>query len=308
MKKLIIAGGSGFLGAVITDAFKDTFDDIVLLSRLPAGRQESSIKNNIRTVIWDATSLGQWATELEGSNVVINMTGRSVDCRYTKKNKDIILRSRVESTHILGKAITQCKNPPKIWFNSSTATIYRHSLDKEMDEETGEIGQGFSVQVAKAWEEAFFSHHTPNTRKVALRTSIVLGKNGGALRPMITMTKLGLGGKQGSGNQKFSWIHEEDFVRIIQFIMDDTTIEGPINVVAPIPSDNKTLMRILRTSLKIPLGLAAPRPLLEVGAFLIRTETELLLKSRNVVPKKLINKGFKHIYSNLEHAIKDLTS
>jgi uncharacterized protein (TIGR01777 family) len=304
MKKLIIAGGTGFLGSVITDAFKDTFDDIVLLSR----KRNITTNSHTRTVIWDATSLGQWASELDGSDVVINMTGRSVDCRYTKKNKDIILRSRVESTHILGKAITQCKNPPRIWFNSSTATIYRHSLDKEMNEDTGEIGQGFSVQVAKAWEEAFFSHHTPNTRKVALRTSIVLGKDGGALRPMVAMTKLGLGGKQGSGDQKFSWIHEEDFVRIIQFIMDDTTIEGPINVVAPIPSDNKTLMRVLRTSLKIPLGLAASKPLLEVGAFLIRTETELLLKSRNVVPKKLIDKGFKHIYSNLEHAIKDLTS
>lgn len=304
MKKLIIAGGTGFLGSAITDAFKDTFDDIVLLSR----KRNTVANNNARTVVWDAKSLGEWASELDGSDVVINMTGRSVDCRYTKKNKDIILRSRVESTHILGKAITQCKNPPEIWFNSSTATIYRHSLDKEMDEETGEIGQGFSVQVAKAWEEAFFSHHTSNTRKIALRTSIVLGKDGGALRPMIAMTKLGLGGKQGSGNQKFSWIHEKDFVRIIQFIIDDTTIEGPINVIAPTPSDNKTLMRLLRTSLKVPLGLAAPTPILEVGAFLIRTETELLLKSRNVVPKKLIDKGFKHIYSNLELALKDLIS
>ncbi len=304
MKKLIIAGGTGFLGSVITQYLKDTFDEIILLSR----KHNIVTHQNLRTVIWDATSLDKWASELEGADVVINMTGRSVDCRYTQKNKDIILKSRVESTHILGQAIAQCKHPPKIWLNSSTATIYRHSLDKEMDEEIGEIGQGFSVGIAKAWEKAFFSHQTPRTRKVALRTSIVLGKKGGALQPMITMTRLGLGGKQGSGDQKFSWIHEEDFVRSIAHIIQNDSIEGVINIVAPTPSDNKTLMYLLRKYLKVPFGISSPKPLLELGAFLIRTETELILKSRNVIPKKLIDTGFKHIYSNLETAIKDLTS
>lgn len=304
MKKLIIAGGTGFLGSVITKHFRNTFDEIILLSR----KHNTATNHNIKTVIWDAKSMGEWITELEGADVMINMTGRSVDCRYTQKNKDVILKSRVESTHILGQAITQCEHPPKIWLNSSTATIYRHSLDKKMDEETGEIGNGFSVQIAKAWEEAFFSHHTPNTRKVALRTAIVLGKKGGALQPMITMTRLGLGGKQGSGDQKFSWIHEEDFARSIEHIINHDSIEGPINIVAPTPSNNRTLMQILRNALKVSFGISSSKQLLEIGAFLIRTETELILKSRNVVPKKLIDSGFTHSYRNLDLAIKDLTS
>lgn len=304
MKKLIIAGGSGFLGSVIIEHFKNTFDEIILLSR----KHNTATHHKVRTVIWDAKSLGEWVSELEKADVMINMTGRSVDCRYTQKNKDIILKSRVESTHILGQAITQCEHPPKVWLNSSTATIYRHSLDKKMDEETGEIGKGFSVQVAKAWEEAFFSYHTPKTRKVALRTAIVLGKKGGALQPMITMTKLGMGGKQGSGDQKFSWIHEEDFVRSIEYILENNSMEGPINIVAPTPSDNRTLMQILRNALKVRFGISSSKPLLEMGAFFIRTETELILKSRNVIPKKLIDSGFIHTYRNLDLAIKDLTS
>jgi len=276
MKKLIIAGGTGFLGSVIISYFKDSFDEIVLLSRLPAGRQESTIKDNYKTVIWDAKTIDDWATELDGADVLINMTGRSVDCRYHQKNKDLILNSRVDSTTVLGEAIAVCKNPPKVWLNSSTATIYRHSLDKEMDEEHGEIGNGFSVSVAKAWEKAFFEANTPSTRKVALRTAIVLGKEGGALQPMVKMTKLGLGGKQGSGDQKFSWIHEDDFVQIIDFCIKNT------------------------------FGIPAPKPILEMGAFLIRTETELLLKSRNVIPKRLLEHGYTFSYQNLETALKEL--
>ncbi|WP_299767822.1 TIGR01777 family oxidoreductase [uncultured Dokdonia sp.] len=308
MKKLIIAGGTGFLGSVIISYFKDSFDEIVLLSRLPAGRQESTIKDNSKTVIWDAKTIDDWATELDGADVLINMTGRSVDCRYHQKNKDLILNSRVDSTTVLGEAIAVCKNPPKVWLNSSTATIYRHSLDKEMDEEHGEIGNGFSVSIAKAWEKAFFEANTPSTRKVALRTAIVLGKEGGALQPMTTMTKLGLGGKQGSGDQKFSWIHEDDFVQIIDFCIKNSEIDGVINVVSPHPSDNKTLMRLLRKTLNIPFGIPAPKPILEMGAFLIRTETELLLKSRNVIPKRLLEHGYTFSYQNLETALKELTT
>jgi len=257
-------------------------------------------------VIWDAKTIDDWATELDGADVLINMTGRSVDCRYHQKNKDLILNSRVDSTTVLGEAIAVCKNPPKVWLNSSTATIYRHSLDKEMDEEHGEIGNGFSVSVAKAWEKAFFEANTLSTRKVALRTAIVLGKEGGALQPMVKMTKLGLGGKQGSGDQKFSWIHEDDFVQIIDFCIKNSEIDGAINVVSPHPSDNKTLMRLLRKTLNIPFGIPAPKPILEMGAFLIRTETELLLKSRNVIPKRLLEHGYTFSYQNLETALKEL--
>lgn len=301
MRKLIIAGGTGFLGSVIISYFKDTFDEIVLLSRK---RTQSS--TNYKTVIWDAKTIGNWASELEDATVLINMTGRSVDCRYHQKNKDLILNSRVDSSKVLGQAIAMAKHPPKIWLNSSTATIYRHSLDKEMDEEHGEIGSGFSVEVAKAWEKAFFETNTPTTRKIALRTAIVLGKEGGALQPMVTMTRLGLGGKQGSGNQKFSWIHEEDFVKIIDFCIQNDQIQGVINVVSPHPSTNSILMSLLRKTLKVPFGIPANKPILEFGAFLIRTETELLLKSRNVVPKRLLDYGYTFSYINLEKALKQL--
>lgn len=301
MKKLIIAGGSGFLGLLITNYFGSRFDDIVLLSR----KQKTPTKN-IRTVVWDATSFSGWEKEFENADVVINMTGRSVDCRYNQKNKDLILHSRVDSTTIIGEAIAVCSNPPKVWLNSSTATIYRHSLDKQMSEEEGELGAGFSVSVAKAWEQAFFSSKIPHTRRVALRTSIVLAKNGGALQPIKRITQLGLGGKQGNGKQKFSWIHEEDFVRSLAFLIDHSALEGAFNIVAPQPITNKEFMKLMRNTLSIPLGLPSPKALLEVGAFLIRTETELVLKSRNVIPKRLEQAGFSFAHPNLAKALVDL--
>ena len=303
MKKLVIAGGSGFLGSVITSYFKHSFDEIVLLSR-----KQKQPEHNCRTVIWDAKNLGDWSTELDGADVLINMTGRSVDCRYHQKNKYLILNSRVDSTQILGEAISLCKVPPKVWLNSSTATIYRHSLDKEMDEEHGEIGQGFSVNVAKAWEKTFFNAKTPNTRKVALRTAIVLGKKGGALQPIKTITRLGLGVKQGPGNQKFSWIHEDDFVGIIDFCIKNEFVKGAINVVAPTPTDNQTFMRTLRKIMNIPFGLPANKPILEIGAFIIRTETELLLKNRNVIPKRILDYGFTFKYKDIETALRELVT
>ncbi|MFC4636234.1 TIGR01777 family oxidoreductase [Dokdonia ponticola] len=303
MSKLIIAGGTGFLGTVITSYFKDAFDEIVLLSR-----KQKKLENHCRTVIWDGKTIGPWTSELDDAEVLINMAGKSVDCRYHSKNKALILNSRIDSTKVLGEAIGLCKKPPKVWLNSSTATIYRHSLDKEMDEETGEIGTGFSVSVAKAWEKAFFGSETPHTRKVALRTAIVLGKDGGALQPMINITKLGLGGKQGSGHQKFSWIHKDDFVQIIDFCIKNDTLSGAINVVSPHPSDNKTVMQLLRKTLNIPFGIPSNKTLLEIGAFLINTETELLLKSRNVIPKRLLKQGYTFTHDDLEMALKELVS
>ena len=301
MKKLIISGGSGFLGSLLTAYFGNRFEEIVLLSR-----KKAPPHNHIRTVLWDAKTFSGWEREFEHADVVINMAGRSVDCRYTQKNKDLIMNSRVDSTTIIGKAIEQCKQPPHVWLNSSTATIYRHSLDKEMTERQGEIGTGFSVSVAQAWEHAFFTSNTPTTRKVALRTSIVLSKNGGALLPIKKITQLGLGGKQGDGKQKFSWIHEEDFLRSLDFLIENTTLEGAFNVVAPTPSTNKKLMRTMRTILKMPLGIPAPKPLLEIGAFIIRTETELLLKSRNVIPERLEKAGFTFSHPDLHTALKNL--
>ncbi|WP_299442529.1 TIGR01777 family oxidoreductase [uncultured Aquimarina sp.] len=303
MKKLIIAAGTGFLGNVLVEHFKNNVENIVILTR---GKNKSA--GNINYVQWDAKTLSTWKYELEDADVLINMTGKSVDCRYYQKNKDLILSSRIASTNILGQAISECHNPPKVWLNSSTATIYRHSLDKEMDEATGEIGKGFSVNVATNWEHAFFSCQTPKTRKVALRTSIVLGKNGGALQPILNLVKIGFGGKQGKGNQKFSWIHETDFSRSLEYIIKNQKIQGPVNIVSPKPTNNGHLMKTLQEVIKVPFGIPLPKPLLEIGARIIKTETELILKSRNVVPKKLQDTGFKFKHSDLTHALIDLTS
>ena len=301
MKTLIIAGGSGFLGNVLITYFKPKFDTIYILSR--------SKKVNSKNIIfleWDGKTKGNWISVFEGADVLINMTGKSVDCRYTPKNKALILSSRIDSTNVLGEVIEGCKNPPKIWLNSSTATIYRHSLDKQMDEEQGEIGDGFSVGIAKAWEQQFFSHHIAKTRQVALRTSIVFGKNGGAFIPIKRLAQIGMGGKQGPGNQKVSFIHEEDFARSVDYIIEHQDLEGPINIVSPIPNTNQILMREIRNRLNVPFGIPMGKTLLEFGAKFIKTETELILKSRNVIPTKLLNHGFSFNYGSLEKTLANL--
>lgn len=301
MKKLIIAGGSGFLGSILINHFQNQFEEIVLLSR-----KQKAPSHNVRTVLWDAKNVAGWKNEFENTDVVINMAGRSVDCRYHKKNRDAILNSRVDTTTIIGKAISQCNNPPQVWLNSSTATIYRHSLETPMTEANGEVGTGFSVEVAKAWEQALFDSDTPLTRKVALRTSIVLGKDGGALQPIKKITQLGLGGKQGDGKQKFSWIHQDDFVRSLDFLIKNDTLQGPFNIVSPMVTTNSELMKYMRSVLKVPFGLPASKPLLEIGAFIIRTETELLLKSRYVIPERLIKAGFTFTHPELKKALYNL--
>ncbi|TDW47027.1 hypothetical protein EV144_10543 [Flavobacterium sp. 270] len=300
MKKLIIAAGTGFLGQVLVDHFKDKFDKIVILTR-----GKSKIVNGIKYVNWNAKSFSGWEKELENAAVLINLAGKSVDCRYTRENKREILLSRIESTKILNKAILACKNPPKHFLNSSTSTIYRFSLDKEMDEENGEIGNDFSMNIAQSWEKAFFKTETPNTLKTALRTSIVLGKNGGALIPLKTLAKFGLGGKQGKGNQFVSWIHELDFARAIDFIMEKE-VTGVVNLVSPKPIRNENFMALLRKEVRVPFGIPINTFLLKVGSFFIRTESELVLKSRNVIPKRLLESGFKFEFDSLEKALKNL--
>lgn len=301
MKKLIIAAGTGFLGQVLVEHFKDSFDEIVILTR-----GKSECKSNIKYVNWDAKTFSGWEKELENADVLINLAGKSVDCRYNEKNKREIFNSRIESTKILNEAVLNCKNPPKHWLNSSTATIYRFSLDKQMDEKDGEIGDDFSMNIAKSWEKAFFETDTPKTLKTALRTSIVLGKNGGAFIPLKTLVKFGLGGKQGKGNQFISWIHEEDFARAVAFIIEKK-LNKEINLVSPIPIRNDLFMKKLRIALKVPFGIAQPEWLLEFGAKFIQTETELVLKSRNVIPKRLQENGFTFKFDTLEKTFKNLT-
>lgn len=297
MKTIIIAGGSGFLGKVLEDYFVQKGYSVKILTRKP--KKENDI-------YWNAKDIGKWVDVLEHADALINLTGKSVDCRYTEKNKKLIYDSRIDSTHVLGLAINLCENPPKVWINSSTATIYKHSLHKEMTEENGEIGNDFSMNIAKSWEKAFFSVINPKTKKIALRTSIVLGKNGGALVPLKRLTKFGLGGKQGNGNQKVSWIHEFDFANAVEFILNTKTLQGKFNLSVPQPTTNSVLMKSLRKILKVPFGLSHPKPILEFGAKLIGTETELILKSRNVIPKRLIDNGFKFKHPKIENALHDL--
>lgn len=309
MKKLIIAAGTGFLGQVLVNHFKDSFEEIVILTR---GKSDSNIseqakqsKNKINYVNWNAKSFSGWEKELENADVLINLAGKSVDCRYNEKNKHEIYTSRIESTKILNEAILQCKNPPKHWLNSSTSTIYRFSLDKQMDETTGEIGNDFSMNIAKSWEKAFFETETPKTLKTALRTSIVLGKNGGAFVPLKTLAKLGLGGKQGNGNQFISWIHEEDFARAVAFVIENQ-LENEINIVSPNPIRNADFTTKLRKAVGMPFGISQPEWLLEIGSKIINTETELVLKSRNVIPKRLLENGFTFKYNSVEKTFENL--
>ncbi|WP_188049929.1 TIGR01777 family oxidoreductase [Flavobacterium sp. GP15] len=300
MNKLIIAAGTGFLGQGLINHFKNKFEEIVILTR---GKSRNS--DGIKYVNWDAKTFSGWETELENTTVLINLAGKSVDCRYTKENQREILLSRIESTKILNQAVLNCKNPPKHWLNSSTSTIYRFSLDKQMDEVDGEIGNDFSMNVAQSWEKAFFKTATPKTLKTALRTSIVLGKNGGALLPIKMLAKIGFGGKQGKGNQFISWIHEIDFARAIDFIVEKEMI-GVVNIVSPEPIANTDFMSVLRKVIGAPFGIPISESLLKLGAVFIRTESELVLKSRNVIPKRLQENGFQFEFDTLEKALKDL--
>lgn len=300
MNKLVIAAGTGFLGQALVNHFKNKFEEIVILTR-----GKSKIIDTIKYVNWNAKTFSGWEKELENATVLINMAGKSVDCRYTKENKKEILLSRIESTRILNKAVLNCTTPPKHWLNSSTATIYRFSLDKEMDESNGEIGNDFSINVALSWEKAFFKTETPNTLKTALRTSIVLGKQGGALVPLKTLTKFGLGGKQGKGNQFVSWIHETDFVRAVDLIIQKE-ITGVVNLVSPKPIPNTDFMKELRKAVGCPIGIPISESLLKFGAVVIGTETELVLKSRNVIPKRLQENDFVFEFDTLEKALKNL--
>ncbi|RZJ64443.1 MAG: TIGR01777 family protein [Flavobacterium sp.] len=301
MKKLIIAAGTGFLGQVLTNHFKNKFDEIVILTR-----GKAAVQGNVRFINWDAKKMTGWEHELENADVLINLAGKSVDCRYTDANKKEILDSRIDSTAVLNLAVRTCSNPPKHWLNAATSTIYRHSLDKQMDEETGEIGDDFSMNIAKAWEAEFFATETPKTLKTALRTSIVLGKKGGAFLPLKNLTRMGFGGKQGNGRQFISWIHEVDFARAVEYCIKHE-ITGVVNIVSPEPIRNALFMKTLRKILGVRAGIPIGTKLLEFGAKIIGTETELVLKSRNVIPKRLRENGFEFVYGTLEKALYNLT-
>lgn len=291
-QKIVIAGGTGFVGQYLTEKFIRSGYEVIIISR------------QANHVNWDNTSAITAA--LENAEMLINLAGKSVDCRYNEKNKQEIFDSRINTTNALGNAILQCKNPPALWINSSTATIYRHAQDRPMTESAGEIGTGFSVNVATNWEKAFFNFKLSNTRQVALRMAIVLGKDGGVVKPIKNLVRFGLGGKQGKGNQMFSWIHIEDLYQCIVFLQQHQELTGVFNTSAPNPDTNKNLMHVFRLKRKMPIGLPAPEWLLKFGAMLIKTETELILKSRWVIPERLLQAGFKFQYSTIDAALEDI--
>lgn len=291
-KSVILAGGTGFIGQHFERKFIDLGYEVRIISR-----QDGHISWNDVPAIIEA---------LNNADMLINLAGKSVDCRYNSKNKLEIMRSRTETTRILGEAVQACEQPPSLWINSSTATIYRHAEDRPMTEEDGEIGTGFSVEVANAWEDAFFSFQLPSTRRIALRIAIVLGEDGGVMTPFRNLVRFGLGGAQGSGNQKFSWIHVEDLFRIILFLREKEELSGVFNCSSPHPVSNRELMHRLRQAMKVGFGLPSPRWMLELGALLIRTETELILKSRWVIPDRLMRAGYSFKYNTIDQALQHI--
>lgn len=306
--RLILAGGSGFLGGLLSRWFANRGHQVVVLSRHPI---PDSI--GVRFVSWDGAYLGDWMRELDGASALINLAGRSVNCRYTAPNRREILDSRLLSTRLLGQAIARCSRPPPLWLNASTATIYKHSLERPMDDLTGEIAptpeakDTFSIEVATAWEKEFFNAPTPATRKIALRTAMVLGHEKNSVLPVLRrLVRFGLGGKMASGRQFVSWIHQDDFCRAIEWLLDHDDLAGPVNLASPNPITNAELMRTLRQLYHMPLGLPATAWMLELGAFFLRTETELILKSRRVIPERLLASGFTFSFPHLREAVANL--
>ncbi|PAW83664.1 MAG: TIGR01777 family protein [Pedosphaera sp. Tous-C6FEB] len=306
-QRLILAGGTGFLGQALAKHFQSLGWEVVVITRNPqAGR-------TAREVRWDAETLGDWARELDGAAAVVNLTGRSVDCRYTEANRRLILDSRVNSTRVIGQAIAQCAQPPRVWLNSSSATIYRHTLGPAWDESgtdfapTPAVQDEFSLEVIHAWEQALNDAVTPRTRKVALRTTLVLGNGQNSVFPVLSrLARFGLGGRMGSGQQFVSWLHESDFLSAVEFLIAHEELAGPVNLAAPNPLPNAEMMRLFRESVGAPFGLPATEWMLEIGAFFLRTETELILKSRRVVPGKLLASGFAFRFPTMREALADL--
>jgi hypothetical protein len=282
------------MGSVLARRFHEDGHDVVVLSRSPK-------TSPWKVVPWDGKSVGAWASELEGADVVLNLAGRSVDCRYNARNRREITSSRLDSTNAIGRAISQASNPPRVWLQASTATIYAHRFDAANDEASGIIGGNdpdvpetwnFSLEVATSWERAAMEANVPKTRLVLLRASFFMSPDSAAFRTLLRLVRLGLGGHHGTGRQYTSWIHHDDFLRALYFIIDRDHITGPVNFASPNPVPNDEFMRGLRRAWGSRFGLATPRWMLEFGAVFLRTETELILKSRRVVPGVLSREGF----------------
>lgn len=299
-KRIIIAGGTGFLGKALYTYFTGKGFEVYILTRNPQYDYE---------VYWDGKELGEWCYLLEGAYALINLAGKSVNCRYTEKNKVLIRSSRLDSTHILGKALQAFSPAPTYWINASTATIYAHTLGDAPanTERAGKIADDFSVLVAKDWEAAFHAYPCLGTKKLTLRTAIVYGNEGGAFPVVLDLAKKGLCTPQGDGEQWISWIHVEDFCRSVDFLMQEEK-EGVFNLCSPYPLKNKEFYSLLEKRVKPLFNIPQPVWLLKLGALFMQTETELILKSRKVYPEKLLEAGFNFDIPRMEDAINILLS
>lgn len=302
-QKVVLAGGSGYLGQVLAKHYQPLATEVIILSR-----KKQAQSANIKYVCWDAKTTGEWTNALDSADLLVNLCGKNVNCRYSTKNKLEIIASRTVPTRLLNKVLAAMENPPKVWINITSATIYRHAEDYPQTESDGEIGYGFSIDVCKQWEESFFETKIQKTRKVALRMGIVFGRTNGAFPRLLNLVKCGLGGHQGKGTQYVSWIHEQDAALSIQWIQENKNISGVVNCTAPNAVKNTVLMKTLSNSYGVPIGLSCPTWLLSLGAWLIGTETELILKSRWVFPETLEESGFRFQYLKIEVAVRDLLS
>jgi len=308
-RRIVLAGGTGHVGRMLAERFHRQGDQVTIIARhrLSGPRQ---------SLLWDGHTLGDWARVIDGADVVINLAGRSVNCRYNETKRRQIMESRIESTRVIGKAIGQSSHPPALWMNASTATIYRHALDRPMDEATGELGGSeadapatwrFSIEVAKSWEQALSEAATPDTRKIALRSAMTMSPDrDGIFDTLRKLVSVGLGGKAGTGRQFISWIHEDDFFSAVNFLIARPDLQGTVNVCSPNPLPNREFMAAFRKAYGVPIGLSAAQWMLEIGAVFLRTETELILKSRRVVPRRLLEAGFKFKYPEWPEAVANL--
>ncbi|GAA4031835.1 TIGR01777 family oxidoreductase [Allokutzneria multivorans] len=304
--KIVLPGGTGHIGAVLDRELTALGHEVVVLSRRPRPGQ----------VAWDGRALGPWVKEIDGCDAVVNLAGRSVSCRYTRENLRQMMDSRVDSARVVGEAIERAERPPKVWLQMSTATIYAHRYDAPNDEASGVIGGSepdvpgywaFSVDIAKEWERAQERANTPSTRKVALRTAMVMSPaRGGVFSVLSAMTRMGLGGAVAGGAQYVSWIHDQDFVRAVSFLIEREDLSDAVNIASPNPLPQRELMRALRSTLRVPVGLPATKLMAEVGALVLRSDTELLLKSRRVVPGRLLDAGFSFAFPRWPDAAADL--
>ncbi len=307
MVKVVIPGGTGQVGTALGRVLRGEGHEVVVLTRRAAGDGQ---------VFWDGEQLGPWAREMDGCDVVINLAGRSVSCRYTKENLTEMMRSRVRSARVVGQAIAAARRPPRAWLQMSTATIYAHAYETPNDDVTGVIGGSeegvpgywaFSVDIAQAWERELDEAKVPATRKVALRAAMVMTPDkGGVFDVLSRIARVGLGGPVAGGRQYVSWIHEDDFTGAVRFIIDQENVAGPVNLASPGPVQQREFMRELRAAWGVPVGLPATRWMAELGALAIRTDTELLLKSRRVVPGLLTTAGFEFRHGTWPEAARDL--